>query len=59
VPTGIAWATASAPEGPLGIGAGESRWNPGWAKRATMARPAAAVSPRKAKAVLRMRSGRP
>ena len=31
----------------------------GWAKIATRARPAAAVRPRKAKAVLRIRSGRP
>jgi hypothetical protein len=51
--------TAFSSEGSLGSGAGESSGKLSWAKTATRARPEAAVSPRKAKTVLRIRSGRP
>ena len=57
--TTSASATALAREGSLGMGAGVSSGKPSWAKNATSARPAAAVRPRKAKAVLRIRSGNP
>jgi hypothetical protein len=57
------WVTRSAPArwvtGSDGNGAGSRREDPGWAKIATRASPAAAVRPRSAKAVLRIRSGSP
>jgi hypothetical protein len=46
-------------DGWSGSGAGEIRLNPGWAKIATSASPAAAVSPSRAKLMLRIRSGKP
>jgi hypothetical protein len=49
----------SSNDGSAGSGTGESSGQPGWAKIATSARPAAAVSPSKAKVVLRIRSGNP
>lgn len=45
--------------GSSGNGAGESRGKLSWAKIATNAKALAAVNPRKAKAVLRILSGRP
>lgn len=52
-------ATDSLRVGSSGSGAGSSSGKPGWAKSATRASPAAAVSPRRAKAVLRIRSVKP
>jgi hypothetical protein len=43
----------------LGSGSGERSGKPSCAKVATTTNPAAAVSPRNAKTVLRMRSGKP
>ncbi|HEX6457158.1 MAG TPA: hypothetical protein VF009_11650 [Solirubrobacterales bacterium] len=56
---GFALETDSLSDGPSGSGAGSSSGHPGWAKIATRARPAAAVIPSKAKAVLRILSGSP
>lgn len=58
-PSVTASATDASWAGPLGSGAGESSGKPAWASIATTIRPAAAVRPRKAKAVVRSRSGRP
>jgi hypothetical protein len=55
----LAFAIDSPIEGSAGRGAGEIRLKPGWAKIATRARPAAAVSPSRAKLVLRIRSASP
>src|SRR4051812_36630028 len=60
--TGVAFSASaidSLREGWSGSGAGVSSGKPGWAKIATRARPPAAVKPRRAKVVLRIRSGRP
>lgn len=51
--------TDSLSDGSSGSGAGSSSGHPGWAKIATKARPAAAVIPSNAKAVLRILSDRP
>lgn len=57
--SGTASATALSRSGSLGRGDGDRSGKPSWAKIATIARAAAAVSPSNAKAVLRIRSGRP
>jgi hypothetical protein len=55
----LASATALNREGSLGSGACSRSGKPSWAKIATRASPAAAVSPMKAKIVVRIRSGQP